>query len=335
MTRRDFALGTTLAAGRPAGAQKAEANIRPGLYSITYLGLWYRGDALPLEQVIRRARQFGYEGVEIDGKRPHGDPLDMPRRRCRELSRHAREQGIEIYAVAANNDFSSPMPEFREAQLLYVRELIRMTADLGAKLLRVFLAWPGVTARPEGGGRYDIARRVWTETHREFSAERIWDWCREGMAEAARCASDAGVTLALQNHAPVVQGYRDVLRMVREVGSPHLKVCFDPRLEHGMASQEVVRATREIGPLQVLSHYGNEYTEADGRIVLKEDENIAAQVEGLLDIGYQGYLGFELCHPLPVVDGRLVGIDFADRNAELAARSLRETIAEVRKRRAA
>lgn len=102
-----------------------------------------------------------------------------------------------------------------------------------------------------------------------------------------------------------------------------------------MASQEVVRATREIGPLQVLSHYGNEYTEADGRIVLKEDENIAAQVEGLLDIGYQGYLGFELCHPLPVVDGRLVGIDFADRNAELAARSLRETIAEVRKRRAA
>jgi sugar phosphate isomerase/epimerase len=54
------------------------------------------------------------------------------------------DQGIEIYAVAANNAFSSPMPEFREARLLYVRETIRMTAVLGAKVLRVFLAWPGV-----------------------------------------------------------------------------------------------------------------------------------------------------------------------------------------------
>lgn len=52
------------------------------------------------------------------------------------------DQGIEIYAVAANNAFSSPMPEFREARLLYVRETIRMTAVLGAKVLRVFLGLP-------------------------------------------------------------------------------------------------------------------------------------------------------------------------------------------------
>ena len=339
LSRRDFARATTLGAGalgagRLVAAGTPKGNIKPGLYSINYLGLWYRGDALTLEQVVQRAKQFGYEGVEIDGKRPHGDPLAMPRNRCRELRQFASDQGIEIYAVAANNDFSSPMPEFREAQLVYVRELIRMSADLGAKLLRVFLAWPGVTTVPEGGGRYDIARRVWAETHKEFSAERTWAWCREGMTEAARYAGDYGVTLALQNHAPVIKGYRDVLRMVREVGSPNLKVCFDARLEHEMTPQDVVRASREIGPLQVLSHYGNEYTEVDGLIVLKEDELITAQVAGLLEIGYQGYLGFELCHPLPVVNGRLVGIDFADKNAKLAARSLRETIAEVTKQRA-
>ena len=57
-----------------------------GLYSITYLGVWYRGPALTHEELIDRARQFGYEGIEIDGKRPHGNPLDLPAERCHELA---------------------------------------------------------------------------------------------------------------------------------------------------------------------------------------------------------------------------------------------------------
>ena len=47
-----------------------------GLYSITYLGVWYRGEALTLPELIKTAKRFGYDGVEIDGKRPHGNPLD-------------------------------------------------------------------------------------------------------------------------------------------------------------------------------------------------------------------------------------------------------------------
>ncbi len=338
MTRRDFARTAMMGAGflgvaGMADADERESDLKLGLYSITYLGVWYRGRALTLEQVIERAKQYGYQGVEIDGKRPHGDPLDMPTPRCRELHKYAEDRGIEIYAVAGNNDFSSPIPEFREAQLLYMRELIRMTADLGAKLLRVFLAWPGVTLVPGGGGRYDIAKRVWVETHKDFSEEQTWDWCREGLKEAIKYASDAGITLALQNHAPVIRGYRDMLRMIREINSPALKACFDARLEHELSPAEIVRATKEVGALQVLSHYGNEYREADGKIILKEDENAPAQVSGLLEIGYRGYLGFELCHPLPVINGKLVGLDFADQNARLAAASMRSTIADAKKQR--
>ena len=93
----------------------------------------------------------------------------------------AGDAGVEIYAVAANNDFSSPIPEYRESQLLYMRDLIRMTADLGAKTLRVFAAWPGVTVSPEGA-RYTIARQVWREAHLQFTDEQTWAWCRDGLA---------------------------------------------------------------------------------------------------------------------------------------------------------
>jgi hypothetical protein len=284
-----------------------------------------------VEDVIGRAKRFGYQGVEIDGKRPHGNPLDMPKARCRDLRNRAADLGIEIYAVAGNNDFSSPVPEHRESQLVYARELMRMTSDLGAKVMRVFLAWPGVTLVPEGGGRYDIAKAVWTDEHKDFSEEQTWAWCRQTLTEAARLAGDFGVTLALQNHPPVIRGYADALRMVKEIGSPNLKICFDARLEHSLDEKGVRKAVNECGSLQVLWHYGGEYDRGPNGIELKGDEKCLGEMLGLLDIGYRGYAGFELCHPLPVIDGKTVGLDFVDKNAQLAAEYMRGIQTEAKK----
>jgi sugar phosphate isomerase/epimerase len=303
-----------------------------GLYSITYLGVWYRGRALTIEELIDRARDYGYEGVEIDGKRPHGNPLDLSRRRCQELQLKAQDAGIEIYAVAANNDFSSPVPEYRESQLLYVRDLIRMTADLGVKTLRMFAAWPGLTITPEGA-RYTKARQIWREAHSDIPAEQTWEWCREGLAEAARLAGDAGVTLALQNHAPVTNSPADMLRMIRDVGSPHLMACLDAPLAARQGVTSMQQAAREVAGLQVLSHFGGEYERTTDDcvrgLVRNPDETLTPEdyyldfALGMQEIGYDGYLGYELCHPLPKINGEPVGIEFADLNARLAAEYMR------------
>ncbi len=337
LSRRRFVETAALAAGtlgsaQLSGASASKADVKNGLYSITYGGVWYRGDALTVEQVIERAREFGYQGVEIDGKRPHGNPLDMPKARCQQLRTFANDHGIEIYAVSGNNDFSSPIPEHRESQLVYARELMRMTSNLGAKIMRVFLAWPGVTLLPEGGGRYDIAQTVWKTEHKDFSDEQTWALCRQSLGEAAKLAGDFGVTLALQNHPPVInKGYVDALRMVREVGSPHLKICFDARLEHSLDEAGVRKAVNEVGALQTLWHYGGEYDRGAEAITVKGDEKCLGEMLGLFDIGYQGYAGFELCHPLPVVNGQTVGLDFVDKNAQLAAEYMRGILAEARK----
>jgi sugar phosphate isomerase/epimerase len=273
--------------------------------------------------------------VEIDGKRPHGNPLDLPAARCQALRRTAEDAGVEIYAVAANNDFSSPIPEHRESQLVYLRELIRMTADLGVRTIRVFAGWPGVTISPEAGN-YTAARRVWREAHVEVPEERTWDLCREGLIEAARWAGDAGVTLALQNHAPVTNDPADTLRMIHEVASPHLKACLDAPMaaRQGVAPGEPMRqAALSVRGLQVLSHFGGEYErQADGSIrgydrgpdlTLTPEHYYADFVQGMREIGYEGYFGYELCHPLPKVDGEPVGIGFADNQARLAAEYMR------------
>ncbi len=305
-----------------------------GLYSITYLGLWYRGEALPLPEMITRARKYGYDGIEIDGKRPHGNPLDWPAPRCRELRSMAEGEGIEIFAVAANNDFSYPVPEVREAQICLVRELIRMSSDLGAPALRVFLGWWGVTRHPKLAS-YDIPKALWPIIHEKFSGEEIWGWCRDALVEYARYAGDAGVTLALQNHHPIIKDHHDVLRMVEEVGSPHLKVCLDAPLMPDRSTAAIRQAARDVGALQVLSHFGGEFERrADGSIrgfdvmdrVVQGDTNQYYRdfVRAMYDIGYQGYMSFELCHPLPVVSGQTVDIGYAHQNAQLAAEFMRE-----------
>jgi len=342
MNRREFNAASLLAAAGVlaggsgfAGSLPAESSgMKLGLYSITYLGLWYRGEALTLKEVIERAREFGYQGIEIDGKRPHGNPLDWPAARCRELRSYAAGEGIEIYGVAANNDFSSPMPECRESQIAYVKELIRMTSDLGARTLRIFMGWSGVTVNA-GEAEYTTARDIWDYTHRKFTEEEIWGWCREGIAECTRYAEDAGVILALQNHAPVIRDWRDMMRMVQEINSPGLKVCLDAPIMVDKSEENIREAARAAGSLQVLSHFGGEYDRDDeGRVICSRTYTRGADfyypfIRAMHEIGYSGYFSYELCHPLPKVDGRTVGIEFADRNARLAAEFMRGVIAET------
>ena len=174
-----------------------------------------------------------------------------------------------------------------------------------------------------------MAQRVWRIAQHETGEAHAWDRCRDGLVECARWAAEHGVTLALQNHPPVIADYRDMLRMIAEVGSPALKACFDAPLAHTQGVTAMRKAAAEVGPLQVLSHFGGEYErDAEGRVhglVWHSDgsrtpENFYAEfLRGMVDIAYDGYLGYELCHPLPTVDGVTVGVEFADLNARLAA----------------
>ena len=295
-----------------------------GLYSVSYSGIWYRGDALEIGDFIRRAKAAGYTGVEIDGKRPHGNPMDLDAQRRQEIRAIADHEGMDLVALAANNDFSSPVPDQHESQLVMVREQIKLAHDLGIKLVRVFLAWPGLTYR-NGVANYDIARRRWEETWRDTTRIEIWDQARASFRELADFAESLGVTLALQNHGPVIRHYRDVLDMIAEVDSPALKACFDVPLEPRQDDDWVFQAARQTGALQMHTHASGEFKRlADGEIVQHEFRygsgvpNYPAFVNAMEEIGFDGYLCFEYCHPalddLHVLRDRA----FVDEQVELA-----------------
>jgi sugar phosphate isomerase/epimerase len=211
-----------------------------------------------------------------------------------------------------------------------------MTADMGAKNLRVFLAWWGITRHPKLAS-YDIPENYWPIVHEKFSEEEIWGWCREALIECAGYAKDQGVTLALQNHKPLIKDHRDVLRMVREVNSPHLKICLDAPLMPDKSAAAMREAAQAVGSLQVMSHFGGEFDRnpdggitgvdrIDGIITGETSQYYRDFTRAMHEIGYHGYTSYELCHQLPVVNGETVGIEFAHKNAQLAAEFMRDII---------
>jgi len=297
------------------------------LYSISYLGIWYAGPALGFEEFVKRAKDSGYDGIELDGKRPLGNPMDLDARQRDKMRSILEREGMEIPCVAANNDFSSPIPEQRECQLLMVRELARLAADLGAKVVRLFAAWPGVVMR-DGIATYDLVRSNFYTFERQYPfCTRLdrWNFVKECLKEAADFGEEFGVVMALQNHAPLIRHWKDCYDLVREVNSPWLKVCLDLPLLTSYDKDFVRQAALTVGDLQVYSHFGGEFfRDEQGRVQQKTLDfgkplpNYASFIELMREVGYDGYFGYELCHPVLSEAHEPLGLKYVDEQVKLA-----------------
>lgn len=300
--------------------------MKVGLYTVSFSGAWYDGPGLPLEEIFGRAKAMGYAGVEIGAKRPQASPMDLDERARARIREQAAKLGLEIPAVASYSNFASPILEQRENELLMVREQIKLTKDLGAPVLRVFAAWRGVTER-NGNALYEMARWYWEHGYPDVTWLDRWRWARAGLQEAAEYAGELGVTLALQNHEPVIRDHLDMLDMIREVDSPALKACLDCPLLTCQDDEYVKEAVRATGELQVHSHYGGEFEEVDGqaqqraiRFARRAEFNYPAFVKALQEIGYEGWLCYEFCHPCLDERHELEGLEAVEEQVGLARR---------------
>ncbi len=304
------------------------------LYSVTYAGGWYEGPALSVAEVFGRASRHGFDGVEIGCKRPHFSPLDVTEAEAAEVVASARDEGIEIPVLAAYNDFSSPVEERREAEMLVLRQIVDLAAAMGTPIVRVFAAWPGVTATSRGLG-YETPRRLMEYQLRNADAMETWMRVRDALAESVEYAERAGIKLALQNHGPVIRGFEDVLDFVSEIASPHIGVSLDCPIMPDQSDAAVSRAVSETGALIIHSHFGGEFdVNADGIPKQRQFDNQRALpndrafVRAMAEAGYAGYLSYELCHPVLRGHDR-AGIEEVDRQVDRASRYMRGLVAEV------
>ena len=308
--------------------------MKVALYTTSYNGLFFKGGPVPLKDCISRAAEFGFDGIEFEGKRPHASPLDLDEDDRKELKDLVKSKGLELPAVSAYNNFTSPVMIQRENELLMLREVVKLASDLGARIVRIFAAWRGWTRR-EGYGTYDM---VFKYEYPDATRLQKWNWCKECIKESAKYAEDMGVTLAFQNHPPLIESYLDTLDMINEVGSDYVKACMDPPLLKCQDDEYVAKVIHATGDLQVHCHFGGEYKiNSEGKAVQTPIRgirsrlsltNYPAAIKALKEIGYAGYISYELCHPFMPKNHEFGSVADVDEVVKCALAYMRNLIQE-------
>ena len=304
------------------------------LFTVSYSGLFYAGQALSVEQQVHKARELGFDGLAIETKRPVASPLDLSQADRARIKAVAADQGIALCAVESMSNFSGRYMEERENNLFMMRAVLDLARDLDVRLVKVFAAWPGVCNDEESIAVYAPYERATSYYKRLYPPDlRRWQRAIQGIQEVAGWAADMGITLVLQNHAPVTTpGYEDVLAMQQEVDRPNVQLCLDVPLFYDRQSDAYVREAVETCREHLLyTHYGawNFSETADGQVVQDPAPsfggriNYKAFVDALQRIGYEGYLASEYC--LPVLQRHSVaGIEEVDRANRLALRYMKQ-----------
>jgi sugar phosphate isomerase/epimerase len=271
--------------------------MKTALHSVSYAGVWPGQARLSLDDFLQRARGLGFDAVMLMAKRPHLSPLDHDRNARRGLLDRLASLQLTVACLAGYTDFcmGSDRPDIpaREMQLLYVRELCQLAADLDCRLVRIFTGFD----------------------HPAASFEQQWQTCVTSLQECARYAATLGVTVGVQNHHDVAGHWQSLLDLLADVGEQNCKAMFDawaPAL-HG---DDIVEAARQMAPHMVHTTVADYLRRPRLRYqpqlvnYRREDDAVRAvpMGEGFIDYlgffaalreaGYQGYVAYEMCSPL-------------------------------------
>jgi len=291
---------------RPVPAQKtptgnpADFKVKTCLHSVSYAGFWRGQVRLTVDEFLLKAGELGFDGVMLVAKRPHVSPLDYDAAARERLKARIEELGLKLVCLAGYTDFTAgvdkPGIPNVEIQAAYVGELARLARDLGTGMIRIFTGY-----EREGIG-----------------FDKQYSMVAEGLRSAGKKAAEYGVTLAVQNHHDIGLHHDAMYWLLNEVDLPNVKAAWDawsPTLE-GLSPEEIRRSVLKMKPFIVhttsadyvrLPRFRYEHNLTNylrGNDVLRA----VPMGEGIIDyrtffnalkeIGYQGYLGYELCEVL-------------------------------------
>ncbi len=270
------------------------------LHSVSYSPTWKGQTALPVERVIEKASQLGYDGIELIGKRPHASPLDLNAEQRKKLKDLMLSKGLDLPCIAGYQDFSSGLehPDMAhfEKELLYLRETVRLAQDLGGRIVRIYSGF----LRPQ------------------IPYEDQWNWCVQYIREGAKYAEDHQVILALQNHSEITVHFQDLLQMIQEVGSSAVRIALDAPyiLKTGEPYEKAVAAAgslivystaSDFVQHEVAFHNAPSTFKMTGYYTLKRTQAVPVgdgQIDyrryfrALRSVGYDSYMAYEICTPI-------------------------------------
>lgn len=192
-----------------------------------------------LDEALRRLAGFGFKYLTITATPPHIWPRDFDkaqRRRLRGLLDSLDMQLLGLNPTSLDLNLASTNPGFLQETIIQIKELIELTRDLEGKVLEI-----------TGGKVHFLLPPPYEDS---------WRVAKDSIIECVRHAEAHGVILAMENvPARFLGTARELVKMVEEVGSDHLKIMYDVANGHLVQGEEpIARTLREVAEYLVYIH---------------------------------------------------------------------------------
>jgi sugar phosphate isomerase/epimerase len=250
-SRRQFLAAAAVAAAVPARADDRPATNRKTHIGVSTYSYWQfnRAAFRNVGLCIDLAAEAGFDGVEIllrqIGENP--DPALLTK-----LKRQAFVNGLCLMGLSTHQTFLTPDADKRKRNVELTRNQIEIAARLGIPTMRVNTGTWGTS----GSFNKLMANKGIEPPVAGSTDEDGFKWCIDALAECARAAEKAGVTLGLENHWGLGRTPEGLLRIIGAVKSPWLKVTMDT----GNFLEDPYDKLEQIAPETVLvqtkTYYG-------------------------------------------------------------------------------
>lgn len=169
----------------------------------------------PLEEVIKRLSEIGYDAIELGCAQPHAWPYYLDTEDRKNIKTCLNDHNLLVSSIlpapggGPGGNVASNKKAERDWTVQYFKDCLDMGLDIGdCKTLLCVCGWYG----------YGTKKRD------------AWNWAMESLSEVAEYAAKSGVTLMLEPTATdsnLVECCEDAINMMEDIGKENVKLMFD------------------------------------------------------------------------------------------------------------
>jgi len=235
-----------------------------------------------IEKAIKMTAELGYEGIEIEGNRPHLLPTDYTDKDLKRIKQLLKDNNLRCPCITAFDGthfwcLSTPAKKVYRDTIQHVKDCVKMADILEAKVVE------SVTGKP-----------LFVEDDRV----EAWNRVRDAYLEITDWIDKKGydVTIGLENEdANCVETIDDTLRMLKDVNHPRLRALLDLGHANMESYMTVSDAIRKLAPWICHIHADDNDGYVHRHLPLGEGKiNWEMTVKTLKEINYQGWVSVEM-----------------------------------------
>lgn len=239
----------------------------------------FKGDKVPIENVIRDAAKIGFDGVEVLHRQMDNDTAAY----CHKLKKIAFEEGLELVMLSIHQDFVSPDAAERKQMIDHTKHCMDLAVELGTACIRLNSGrWKTIKL-------FDDLMKVKGDEPplAGYKTEDAFKWCIDSIHQCLEHSEKTGVMMALENHWGLTTRVENLLEIWKRVNSPWLGINLDCGNFPGEPYPDFAKVAPHATIVQAKTYPGGGvwYT-------LDIDYNKIASI--LSNAGYKGYVSLEM-----------------------------------------